>query len=102
MVNWEAVKWRKMREEIDREAAYAGMTATRKLDLVEESKAYLEGYRSALRYVKMQLEKIDKEYDGTKKSQPKTVDLKIGLTDDDIKECFIKAMEEMLEELKQK
>ena len=65
----------------------------------EESKAYLEGYRNALKYVKMKLEKIDDEYDGT---HPKTVDFKIELTDDDIKECFIKAMEEVLEELKQK
>lgn len=106
MVNWDMAKWRKMREEIDGEIAYAGLTAMHRLDLGEEKRLYLDGYRAALNYMKTKYEEINEEYerykkgDGIKESKPKTVDFKIGLTDDDIKECFIKAMEETLKELK--
>lgn len=46
----------------------------------------------------MQKEK-EKKMENNKES---TITIKVELSEDDIKECFIKAMEEMIEELKQK
>ena len=65
------VKWRKMKEFLDKEIAYTGMVARERKDLNEERKMYLEGYRNALNYVMSKFDDINEEYEGYKRDSAK-------------------------------